>query len=110
MYKELLFTIKTDLTSVEDSQLIAVARTVEDTGHHIVHSKVIAFDETAITQVLILAESHFILHTYFPECQAIMCNLFTCKEMDTPDFVKFASAIANIFKGIVAKCVIEDRD
>jgi S-adenosylmethionine/arginine decarboxylase-like enzyme len=110
MLKEALFTIKTDLTSVEDSQLIAVARVVEDMGHHIVHSKVVAFDNTAITQVLILAESHFILHTYFPECQSIICNLFTCKEMDTLDFVKFAYAVADIFKGIVDKCVIEYRD
>jgi S-adenosylmethionine/arginine decarboxylase-like enzyme len=109
LLKEALFAINTKSERVTTSDLFEIKRILESRGYHVIEKTTVFFDETAMTHAFFLSESHFILHTYFPEYSSILCNLFTCKAETPESFHEMALEIAQIFEGEIITFEIVDR-
>lgn len=65
------------------------------------------FELNAVTDVYILAESHFIVHTY-PERNLVHYNLFSCKDEHTAEMMaRFVEEISAFAIGtILSVCLV----
>jgi S-adenosylmethionine decarboxylase len=69
--------ILTDLTALSHEVVAAV----DEAGGHVVTTSHMVFPNSAVTLILILAESHLSLHTW-PEERKVAIDLFSCGRLD----------------------------
>ena len=71
-----------NLMVLEDAMITAA----EEAGATILHSHAHKFEPQGITAIVILAESHFAIHTW-PEKNSACLDVFTCGDIDPWDIV-----------------------
>lgn len=106
--KTILFTLYKEDAMVNGTELTNTENIIKSFNYTIIKPIIHVFSNGAITWGFILAESHFLLHTY-PEYNYIHCDLFTCKEEDVKTIGVMLKQIAEALNGSIVKLEVIER-
>lgn len=106
--KTVLFTLCKKDAMFTGTELTNAENVIESFKYTVVKPIFHVFPNGAITWGFVLAESHFLLHTY-PECNCVYCDLFTCRDEDVKTVKTMSKKIAEALNAQIVKFEIVER-
>ncbi|MCL6578002.1 MAG: S-adenosylmethionine decarboxylase [Candidatus Bathyarchaeota archaeon] len=91
---EVVWDVRKKFAYLESDSMNKIEAILKESGHHILREAYYVFPNGAVTRVYILAESHFVYHTW-PETDMIYFDLFSCKNGGRKEFLDIVEKITN---------------